>query len=94
MAITGNYCKAYPLAQLQQFINWSSSSAKPSDKESAAEITKPYLFLQEDYTVTEGIFRDEKIIFSNVTPEWIEFCKDILHFEIPTFQTSVSKKTE
>jgi hypothetical protein len=34
--------------------------------------------LHTDFTVTDGIFIDENIIFNDVTPEWIEFCRDVL----------------
>jgi len=30
--------------------------------------------MQENYVVTDGIFKDENIIFDNVTPEWKDFC--------------------
>jgi hypothetical protein len=42
-----------------------------------------FLYLQEDYTVTDGIFKDENVIFNDVTPEWIAFCQNELKFEIP-----------
>jgi hypothetical protein len=40
-----------------------------------------YLYLQENLTVTDGIFLDEHIIFANDTPEWREFCKNVLEWE-------------
>ena len=45
------------------------------------------LYLQENYIVTDGIFKDENIIFDNVTDEW----KDVtattpLAFEIPDYE--------
>jgi hypothetical protein len=33
--------------------------------------------VQKNFTVTDGIFVDENIIFSDVTPEWIEFCEKL-----------------
>lgn len=39
-----------------------------------------YVYVQRNFTVTDGIFIDENIIFSNVTPEWIEFCRNVLGF--------------
>ena len=33
---------------------------------------------RRNFTVTDGIFIDENIIFSDVTPEWIEFCRNVL----------------
>ena len=39
-----------------------------------------YVYLQGSFTVTDGIFIDENVIFDNVTPEWIEFCRDVLGY--------------
>ncbi len=36
------------------------------------------LYLQENYVVTDGIFKDQNIIFDNVTDEWKEFCHETL----------------
>jgi hypothetical protein len=47
-----------------------------------------HLFLQEDFTVTDGIFLNENVIFGNVTPEWVAYCKETLAFEIPDYQTA------
>jgi len=40
-----------------------------------------YVYLHTDFTVTDGIFIDENIIFNDVTPEWIEFCHACLAHE-------------
>jgi hypothetical protein len=47
-----------------------------------------YLYLQENFVVTDGIFIDENIVFDDVTPEWLEFCKETLKFEIPVYETA------
>jgi hypothetical protein len=44
-----------------------------------------YLFVQENYVVTDGIFLDEHVIFDAVTPEWREFCERTLQFQIPDY---------
>jgi hypothetical protein len=41
------------------------------------------VYLQENYVVTDGIYRDEHIIFDRVTPEWIAYCQEVLGFNIP-----------
>jgi hypothetical protein len=41
------------------------------------------VYLQETYTVTDGIFLDENVLFDAVTPEWEEFCRGPLAFEPP-----------
>lgn len=88
MTTLGKYCKAYPLAQLRQFPGWSekAENARKIIKEvngeavtMARELTdEDYVYLQTNFTVTDGIFIDENIIFSDVTQEWIEFCRTYL----------------
>ena len=88
MSIIGKYCKSYRLSQLRQFPNWieKAENARIVRKEVDGEIIETpreltdddYLYLHEDFTVTDGIFIDENIIFSDVTPEWIEFCRKVL----------------
>ena len=97
MAIIGKYCKSYELSRLRQFSGWTEK------KENARKIRKDvdgetvevpreltdsdYVYLHGDYTVTDGIFIDENIIFSDVTPEWIEFCRDVLGQPPPAEKT-------
>ena len=92
MAIVGRYCKAYPIGELRTFSDWSEKSENvrkdvdPATGEMgvAPRLTEEgYLFVQENYVVTDGIFMDENIIFEDVTPEWKSFCHDTLGFQIP-----------
>jgi hypothetical protein len=88
MTTLGKYCKAYPLARLREFAGWNerAENARSITKEvngekvtMARELTDAdYVYLQINFTVTDGIFIDENIIFSDVTPEWIEFCRNVL----------------
>jgi hypothetical protein len=84
----GRYCKAYARESLSRFPGWSE---EPVEQVQGQEPTKEpdYLFLQQDYTVTRGIYLDERVVFNRVTPEWIEFCKNELRFEIPSYQTTI-----
>ncbi len=93
MATMGKYCKAYSLKKLRQFSQWTER-AENSRKEKKqidgkeVEINRnltddDFLYLQQNYVVTDGIFQDENIIFENVTSEWQEFCKNTLLFDIP-----------
>ena len=91
----GRYCKAYPITDLRAFADWKEdvANARPADdhdngKESHVPRTltdDDFLYLQENYVVTDGIFIDENIIFDSVTPEWIEFCRNTLAFEVPEY---------
>ncbi len=96
MATMGKYCKAYSLKKLRVFGGWTEKSEnarkekrKGADSKEAEETRiltdDDHVYLQENYVVTDGIFKDENIIFDQVTPEWIAYCHDVLQFEIPAF---------
>ena len=88
MSVLGKYCRAYPLSQLRQFSGWveKADGARKIKKEINGDIVEEartltdedYVYLQMNYTVTDGIFVDENVIFNDITPEWIEFCQSVL----------------
>jgi hypothetical protein len=90
MTILGKYCRAYPLARLRQFPGWQEKAENARKirtevdgemVEKARELTdEDYVYLQRNFTVTDGLFIDENIIFDDVTPAWIEFCRDVLGY--------------
>jgi len=96
MATMGNYCKAYPLGRLREFGGWSENPAgvrrerrevEGSEVEAPRELTDDdFLYLQENFTVTDGIFLDEHVVFDDVTAEWLDFCERALKFEVPVFE--------
>lgn len=98
MSTLGKVCKAYPLHQFRQFPGWKEAAHnarkiwKEIDGESREverELAETdYLYLQENFTVTDSIFIGENIIFDDVTPEWIEFCRKTLAFQITAEQRS------
>jgi len=79
MATLGQYCKAYPLKQLSAYSAWRSGQGV-SDTGTGENDHGDIVFLQENYTVTRDIFLDEDVIFSDVTPEWVAFCREQLAF--------------
>lgn len=93
MSIIGKYCRAYSLGRLRQFRGWheKAENARKIRMEIDGEtLEKPreltdanYLYVQRNFTVTDGIFLDENIIFDDVTSAWIEFCRDVLGFDGP-----------
>lgn len=106
MAIMGKYCKAYPIAKFREYTGWTEKTENVrKDKkivdgkevELERQLTDDdHLFLQENYVVTDGVFKDENIIFDAVTPEWENFCRQELKFEIPDYameEESDSEKT-
>jgi hypothetical protein len=78
MKTMGKYCKAYLAEQLQQYPLWQAQATE-------AVVADQVLYLQENYVVTGGIFKDEHIIFDQVTPEWQAFCQTTLQFEVPDY---------
>ncbi|HEY6802296.1 MAG TPA: hypothetical protein VI306_01850 [Pyrinomonadaceae bacterium] len=88
MTLLGKYCKAFPLGRLRQFSGWveKPENAKKISREVNGEVIEDarkltdvdYVYVQRDFTVTDGIFIDENIIFNAVTPEWIEYCRNVL----------------
>lgn len=96
MAEMGKYCKAYLLKQFREFPGWTENTAntrKEKKEVDGKEIEEQrqlddesILYLQENYVVTDDIFKDQNIIFDNVTDEWKEFCHGTLAFEIPVYE--------
>lgn len=96
MATMGKYCKAYSVKKLRNFSGWAENVGnarreKQKDTDGKEiDITRTltasdYLYVQENYVATDGIFKDENIIFDRVTPAWIEYCHQVLTFEIPVY---------
>jgi hypothetical protein len=102
MATMGKYCKAYPVQRFREFSGWKENSQnlrKEKKQENGTETTiqreltdNDHLYLQENFIVTDDIFLDENIIFDDVTPEWIEFCKTSLEFEVPSDEPARSEE--
>jgi hypothetical protein len=87
MATMGKYCKAYLLKSEK-----AENARKEKQEENGQEIKvtrklthDAIVYLQENYVVTDGIFKDENVIFEDVTPDWIEYCQGVLEFEIPDY---------
>ena len=103
MAILGKFCKGYPLHLLRQFNGWNekANNARLIRREVDGEtIEEPreltdsdYVYLHRNFIVTDGIFIDENIIFSDVSPEWIEFCRSVLGVNTPADEAR-TKPTE
>ncbi len=96
MAEMGRYCKAYYASDFRKFPGWQENVAnlrkdkqEVNGKEVEVERTElkddDILYLQENLVVTDGIFKDENIVFDQVSPEWEAFCTGDLAFEIPDY---------
>ena len=88
MTLLGKHSKAFPLYQLRHFPGWieKPENARTIKREVNGELVEEprkltdadYVYVHRDFTVTDGIFIDENIIFSDVTPEWIDYCQRVL----------------
>jgi hypothetical protein len=90
----GKYCKAYEITKLMEFPGWAENVKNIEPQASAdGEIVKEqaprdFYYLQENFTVTDGIFLDENVVFDAVTPEWVEFCRNTFKFEVLNYGTN------
>jgi hypothetical protein len=87
------YCKAYALKRFREFGSWTEKAENARTEQDGTTVRElrddDYVYLQENYVVTDGIFKDQNIIFDDVTPEWIEYCQQVLEFEIPDYARAV-----
>jgi hypothetical protein len=75
------YCKLYQLGELRRFPGWAAAAA-PEERELADDAS---VFLSDELTVLispVGIDKDKRL-FTEITPEWEEFCASTLNFSIP-----------
>src|SRR5688572_8131781 len=104
MAMMGKYCKSYRLDQFRQFPGWQENSqnarkVKIEIGDQTREVERQlgeedFLYLQENFTATDGVFFDTNIIFNDVTPEWIEFCQNTLGFRVPSEELEAPIQTD
>ena len=73
------------IPSFRQFSGWTENSENArKENGSPRELTdSDFLYLQENYVVTDGILIHKNVIFNNITPEWIDFCKNVLKFRVP-----------
>jgi len=95
MKLMGMYCKAYLVKSLSEFNGWRDAVRyrKKVTRDDGAEAAErlleedDVLYVQEDYTVTDGIFIGENVVFDKVTDDWIEFCRSRLEFSLPVHES-------
>ncbi len=92
MSEMGRYCKAYLAKQFAAFSSWQPDRSALRDEavEGTDASTGPrelqdedILYLQEDLTVTDGIFLNEHVVFASDDSAWKTFCGDMLGFVLP-----------
>ena len=101
MSDMGRYCKAYLAKKFREFPGWQENIQNLRKKtETGEEIESrelsddDILYLQENYVITDGIYKNENIIFDRVDEEWKMFCEQVLEFKIPVFEPIETKTSE
>ena len=102
MAEMGKYCKAHYAKDFRALDAWEENleNLRPDSQEDGREIPRTelkdddILYLQENYVVTDGIFKDEHVIFDKVTDAWKKACHTQLGFQIPVDEPMESKAAE
>ena len=91
------YCKAFPIQKFRAFDQLSekipvTEVVTAENGDTAADPGETFLYLHDTYVVTDGIFSNEKIVFDEVNPDWVEFCKNELKFEPPAYDLPVTQE--
>ena len=97
MAQNSAYCKAYLASTFRKFSKWTEKTTNlrkgkkvENGKEIVFDRTKiednDVLYLHDSHIVTDGIFKDENIVFDTLTDEWKSFCREELKFSIPDYR--------
>lgn len=104
MAEMGRYCKAYLAKDFKEFPGWKPNlenlrqpePEKPGEEpEERTELQDDdIVYLQEDLVVTDGIFKDENVLFESDSDEWKTFCEKTLEFEIPEDVKAIAAEEE
>jgi uncharacterized protein len=76
-AATRPYARAYLLCDLRAFPHW------PAFSDAAIEEEGSVVYVHQDFAVTRSMWRHQDVIFDQVTPEWVEFCRERLRFVVP-----------
>jgi len=74
------YCKAYRFGELKRFRGFDAGLVVDDDAGSLGD--DDVVFVHPNFCVTHSVFLPRRIE-RTASPEWIEFCKQELKFEIP-----------
>src|SRR5690349_9161516 len=70
---SGGYCKAYPVGMFREFSDWAAHASRRYTDDHV-------LYLQPDYSVTDGVYENQNVVFNVQSEEWVEFCRQKLKF--------------
>lgn len=105
MAKMSAYCKAYYVKQLRPYTAWKENvkdlrkgktqvDGKDVEIERTALTENDIVYLHDNYTVADGVFCDQNIVFDDVTDAWKDFCVNTLSFNIPSYAMEGAASTE
>lgn len=81
------YCKAYYVRDLRGYSHWSEQVAPTTNgkngKANSVLSDNDIVYLHHDFTVTRSMWKDQDVIFHNITPEWQGYCRGTLQFAVP-----------
>ncbi len=69
----------------------STTSTGSRDPCRIALAERDILYLHDNYVVTDGIFKDENVVFDEVNEDWKAFCTKDLEFKIPAYETAAKE---
>jgi len=81
------YCQAFPVSQLRRFVAWRENSTNGH----RALADDDLVFLHQDYSVTESMWHNENVVFTDESSARKEFCTNELGFKVPTEVELASK---
>ena len=81
------YCQAFPVSQLRRFATWKENNTNSH----RAFADDDLVFLHQDYSVTESMWHNENVVFTDESSAWKEFCTNELGFKVPTEVELASK---
>jgi hypothetical protein len=96
------YMKAYLLRDLRRYEHWNEDKwtewvrTRPEDDPSLSERLDDgdVVYLHEGGVVTRDVFGDGDVVFDAVTPEWLEFCRRELGFQVPDWEAESARVRE
>ena len=75
------YTKAFRLSELRRFPGFAELELNAVKTANASD--DPVVFIHHDLSVTSSIWPNESVLLTKVTPEWREFCRNVLCFKAP-----------
>jgi hypothetical protein len=77
-----SYVKAYTVRDLKRYPLWKPAGEALGDD--------TIVFMNEACVVAKGPAKTDEVIFSEATPAWIEFCRQVLQFAVPDWDAESS----